>query len=89
MADALRVICVGLGLPLTFTCVYGVMRTYAWDQKARFLGLSVIGFVVAAGQLNEWGEPVTWYMPLLAVGLAVSLAGTVTYLVKVHRELED
>jgi hypothetical protein len=90
VADVLRVICIVLALPLAFSCVYSMWRTrMGRDQQARFLGLAVIGFVVVAGQIDSWGNPGSWRMPLLAVGLAVALYGAVVHLVRTHRELED
>jgi hypothetical protein len=90
MADVLRVICIVLALPLTFSCVYSMWRTrMVWDQQARFFGLALIGFVVVAGQIDAWGRPGNWRMPLLALGLVLALAGTVVHLVRTRHQLED
>jgi hypothetical protein len=90
MADALRVICIVLALPLTFSCVYSMWRTpMGRDQQARFLGLALIGFVVVAGQIDSWGRPGTWRLPLLALGLGLALLGTAVHLTRTRRRLED
>jgi hypothetical protein len=90
VADALRVICMILALPLAVSCVYSMWRTrMGRDQQARFAGLAVIGFVVVAGQIDSWGKPGSWRMPLLALGLALALAGTAVHLVRTHRRVED
>jgi predicted outer membrane lipoprotein len=87
MADFLRAVCVGLALPLAFTCVYSMWREHMkLDQRARFLGLAVIGFVVVAGQIDSWGNAGNWRMPLLAVGLLLALGGTLAHL---RRRSED
>jgi len=88
VADALRVICILLALPLVFSCVYSMWRTrMRSDQRARFGGVAVIAFVVVAGQIDSWGNPGTWRMPLLAVGLALVLAGTVIHLIRTRSEV--
>jgi len=87
--DALRVICGLLGLLLTFSCVYSACRSNSYDQRMRFGGLAVIGFVVIAGQIDAWGRPGHWRMPLLALGLGLALTGTFVYLARMHRDLED
>lgn len=87
MADLLRIACIVLALPLAFTCVYSTWREHmTFDQRARFLGLAVIGFVVVAGQIDSWGRPGNWRMPLLAAGLLLALGGTIAHL---RRRSED
>lgn len=86
MADVLRVICSGAGLLLTFTCVYSIMRCRSTGQMLRFAGLAIIGFVVVAGQIDAWGRPLNWRMPLLTLGLLSALVGTIAYLREIRRQ---
>lgn len=89
MADVMRALCVAMSLPLTSTCVFAVYRCVAWDQKLRFIGLAMIGVVVVAWQIEAWGHPLHWRVPILVLGLVSALAGTVTFLVRTRRDLED
>lgn len=87
MADFLRATCIGLALPLGFLCIYSMWRErMGGPQRLRFLGLAVISFVVASGQIDAWGAPISWRIPLLVVGLLFALGGT---LASLWRRTED
>jgi len=86
--DVLRVVCVALALPLSFVSFYSALRCGDRWQLLRFAGSALIGVVVTGAQIDGWGTPGTWRMPVVAVALACLLAGSIAYLGQVHRRRE-
>lgn len=90
MADVLRVICAALALLLVPLCVFSMCRCSTRGQWLRFAGLALVGVVVVAWQIEAWGHPLHWRVPLLAVGLACAVVGTILFLSQSRRhDLED
>jgi hypothetical protein len=87
--DTLRVICAALALLLVPLCVYSMYRCATLGQQLRFGALALLGVVVVAWQIEAWGHPLHWRVPILFVGLACALAGTVIHLRETRSELED
>lgn len=88
IADVLRLICALEALAIMPACIAcmlgGPMRA---DQRFRFSALALIACVVVAGQIDAWGKPGNWRMPILAVALALALTGEVMFLL--HRRRAD
>ena len=87
--DALRVLCAAMALLLVPLCVYSMYRCATRGQRLRFGALALLGVVVVAWQIEAWGHPLHWRVPLLFVALACALAGSVTYIRETRHGLED
>ncbi len=85
VADALRALCAAEALALVVVCIYCAASRVPVDQRVRFSALALIGVVVVSGQIDAWGRPATWRMPVLAVALALAVVGSVMFLVKGRR----
>lgn len=87
-ADLDRYLCAVLGVFLDATCVYCIFRPMTWDQRLRFIALALLGVVTVGGQLARLGEDGNWRMPVLTVGMAAALVGSLMYLRRTHTEAE-
>lgn len=80
-ADLLRVVCVAEAVVLVPQCVYAILgAAMSLDQRLRFVSLGLIGVVVAGGQIDAWGRPGNWRMPLLVLALALAVYGSARFL---------
>lgn len=90
LADVLRVICVAEALALMPICVASMFgAAMGRHQRARFLGTALIGVVVVGYQIEYWGNPLTWRLPVLTVALTLACYGAVMFLLRRRRAEHD
>jgi hypothetical protein len=89
LADATRLLCAieaTVLVLLCITCMLGAAMDR--DQRVRYAALGLIGFVVVAGQIDAWGKPGNWRMPVLAVALGLAIYGSVAFLARRRADRE-
>ena len=81
--DVLRIVAAVAALVVLAVTPFAVIRTpLVWHQKARFIGLAMLGPPVIGGYLTQLGtvpDQGGWRTVLIATGLVVAAAGMVGY----------
>lgn len=85
IADMLRALAAVEALALIPPSVYAISKSIPVDQKLRFAALALMGVVVVAWQIEVWGHPWHWRIPVMVVALSFALTGVALFLTTQRR----
>jgi len=84
-ADLLRTLAAVEAIALIGPSVYAIFKSIPVDQKIRFASLALMGVVVVAWQIEAWGHPWHWRIPVMIAALTLANAGVVMFLIEQRR----
>ncbi len=84
VADPVRLTSGVLSIVLIFAACYAVLLSVHLDQRVRFGLFAAFGFIHVSSHLTRYGQGATWYLPGIAVLVALAVWSTIKY---VRREL--